>query len=57
MAGPALERDVIVPGEAPGLPLAPGEPQSTGHVLLLRNTALSQSLGFVGGQGRWLHSC
>lgn len=51
VAGPALPRDAIVPGGAPGLPLPPSQPQTTGHVLFLRNTAISQSPGFVGGQG------
>ena len=51
VAGPALERDAIVPGGAPGLPSPPGQSQTTGHVLFLRNTASSQSPGFVGGQG------
>ena len=50
VAGPALERDTIVPGGAPSLPSPPGQPQTTGHVLFLRNTAISQSPGFVGGQ-------
>lgn len=36
---------------APGLPSPPGQPQTTGHVLFLRKTAISQSPGFVGGQG------
>ena len=51
MARPALERDAIVPGGAPGLPSPPGQPQTTGHVLFLRNTAISQSPGFVRGHG------
>lgn len=51
VARPALERDAIVPGGAPGLPSPPGQPQTTGHVLFLRNTAISQSPGFVRGQG------
>ena len=51
VAGPALERDAIVPGGAPGLPSPPGQSQTTGHVLFLRNTAISQSPGFVGGKG------
>ena len=36
MARPALERDAIVPGGAPGLPSPPGQPQTTGHVLFLK---------------------
>lgn len=49
--GPALQRDASVPDGAPGLPLPPGQPQTTGHVLFLRNTDISQSPGFVEGQG------